>query len=130
MLEGVPERTKVHFIVLVVLVLWTLRIIERPPVDVVIAGNRKPGTEQPIHDRFELPHLDEPFIAAVVAVDQVTDGHHEIWFDQIHIPNRIRQNINAFRRPSGTITKNGKDKGVFFTRQWQGNRTRPRREKT
>jgi hypothetical protein len=91
------------------------------PVDVVIAGDRKPRLSQFCHGFAVLPHLYKPRFGVVVAVDEIPYGHREIWVEEIRIDDSLGQDLDPILRTARSISKDCEMPNVisFGERQFQ-----------
>lgn len=113
-LKGIPEWTEVHFICTLHFTFGFFTFILTSPVDVMVSGNGKPWARELAHDGLVFLHLCHPDFFVAVSVDEITNGHDEIRFEEVGVTNRVSEHGNAFRWPPSTIAINDKSEGVFF----------------
>ena len=101
------------FIIRLMLTRWS---ILSSPVNIVVAGDRKPGHVQLFHDVAVFPHLHQPFQLTPIALNHVPDGHDQVRIQQIDFIDCLGKNPHPFSRSSGAISQNGKAEGFICRR--------------
>ena len=117
-LECVPERAEVQLVARLVLA-GGLRAVRAAPVDVVVAGDREPGTQQAVHHALVLPHLVHPLGRPVVPLHEVADRHHQVRLEQVRVAHGVGEHGHALVRPAGAVAEDDEREGVLLARQRQ-----------
>ena len=113
-LQGVPQRAELGFVVLFV---FALGPVGAAPVDVVIARDREPRHPQLAHRRFVLLGLGHPLRRLVVAVDQIADREDEVGVEQVGVDDGLFEHADAGDRSAGAVAEHDEAEGVFFLGQ-------------
>ena len=116
-LDRVPQGAEVLLVVGLVLLRGPALAA---PVDVVVARDRVPRAVEGGHRRAVLAHLLHPLGRLVVAVDQVTDRHHQVGVDQVHLGHRVGQDLDALGRPARAVAEDREQEAVLLAGELGG----------
>ena len=94
------------------LLVFFRRTIGATPVDIVIARDWEPWAQETIHGLSVLSHLIEPRLSGVVALDQVTHGHHQVRPRQIGVSDGTREHALGLVMTAALITGVRQEPGV------------------